>query len=218
MAKKIAIFSGKGGVGKSTLSAALAVAAGDATLIDCDPQASLSHWGDLRDSEPEVISLPPTRLKSKLPTISSKVIIVDTPGALVAGTIEALKMMDLILVVTPVDTFELAALNDTLNTAEVAQVPVALVVNRLHPQAKAESALELVNELGVPVCPVVIRERAVHRHLLIEGRTCMDHTHSAGVRSAMTELKAVWEWILAQLDADPSQTVQATGGSDGASA
>ena len=101
---KLAIFSGKGGVGKSTVSAIIAVTAGDSVLIDCDPQASLSHWGDLRESRPEVISLPPTRLKSKLPKLDHQYIIVDTPGALVSGTIDALKLMDLIVVVTPVDT------------------------------------------------------------------------------------------------------------------
>ena len=104
---KIAVFSGKGGVGKSTMSAILSVVAKDSILIDCDPQASLSHWGDLRDSDPEVISLPPTRLKSKIPKIDHKYVIVDTPGALVSGTIDALKLMDLILVVTPVDTLSL---------------------------------------------------------------------------------------------------------------
>lgn len=196
MTKKIAIFSGKGGVGKSTISAVLAVAAGDSVLIDCDPQASLSHWGDLRESSPEVISLPPTRLKTKLPKLKNEYVIVDTPGALVSGTIDALKLMDLIVVVTPVDTFELAALNDTLNTAEVAKRPIVMIVNRLHPQAKSESALEIVSELDIPVCPVVIRERAIHRHLLTEGKTCMDKSRD-GV--AAQELESVWSWLREQL-------------------
>lgn len=189
---KLAIFSGKGGVGKSTVSAILAVTAGNSVLIDCDPQASLSHWGDLREADPEVISLPPTRIKSKLPKLDHQYIIVDTPGALVSGTIDALKLMDLIVVVTPVDTFELAALNDTLNTAEVAKKPIVIVANRLHPQARADNALEVLSELDVPICPIVIRERAIHRHLLVEGRTCMDKS-SDGV--AATELKKVWSWL-----------------------
>lgn len=196
---KIAVFSGKGGVGKSTMSAILSVAAKDSILIDCDPQASLSHWGDLRDSDPEVISLPPTRLKSKLPKLDHKYVIVDTPGALVSGTIDALKLMDLILVVTPIDTFELAALNDTLNTAEVARKPIAMIVNRLHPQANAENALNMLSELGVPVCPIIIRERAIHRHLLTEGQTCFDKSSD---NKASQELKEVWSWIQKQLKAN----------------
>ena len=198
---KIAIFSGKGGVGKSTVSAVLAVAAGDSVLIDCDPQASLSHWGDLRESSPEVISLPPTRLKSKLPKLDNDYVIVDTPGALVSGTIDALKLMDLIVIVTPIDTFELAALNDTLNTAEVARKPIVIIVNRLHPQAKSSGALEVLSELDIPVCPTVIRERAIHRHLLMEGRTCMDKAPD-GV--AARELGLVWSWIQEQLSAHRS--------------
>jgi chromosome partitioning protein len=198
---KIAIFSGKGGVGKSTVSAILAVAAGDSVLIDCDPQASLSHWGDLRESAPEVISLPPTRLKSKLPQLDNDYVIVDTPGALVSGTIDALKLMDLIVIVTPIDTFELAALNDTLNTAEVARKPIVIIVNRLHPQAKSSGALEVLSELDIPVCPTVIRERAIHRHLLMEGRTCMDKAPD-GV--AARELGLVWSWIQEQLSAHRS--------------
>jgi chromosome partitioning protein len=196
LSNKIAVFSGKGGVGKSTISAILAVAAGDSVLIDCDPQASLSHWGDLRESSPEVISLPPTRIKSKLPKITNEYVIVDTPGALVSGTLDALKLMDLIVVVTPVDTFELAALNDTLNTAEVARKPIVIVVNRLHPQARSENALGILSELDIPVCPTIIRERAIHRHLLVEGSTCFDKA-SDGV--AARELGEVWSWIHNQL-------------------
>ena len=190
--KRIAIFSGKGGVGKSTLSAILAVAAQNSILIDCDPQASVSHWGDLRGGDPEVLSVPPTRLKKALTKLDHQYVLVDTPGALVSGTLDALKQMDLILIVSPTDTFELAALNDTLNTAEVAQVPIALLINRLHPQAKAESALEILSELELPVCPTVIRERALHKHALVDGKTCLDQD-SMGIASI--EINAVWQWI-----------------------
>ena len=201
--KRIAIFSGKGGVGKSTLSAILAVAAQNSVLIDCDPQASVSHWGDLRGGSPEVLSIPPTRLKKALTKLDHQYVLVDTPGALVSGTLDALKQMDLILIVSPTDTFELAALNDTLNTAEVAQVPIALLINRLHPQAKAESALALLSELELPVCPTVIRERALHKHALIDGKTCLDQD-SMGIASI--EINAVWQWIQDLLHTDLQTT------------
>jgi len=193
---KLAIFSGKGGVGKSTLSALIASAAGDSLLVDCDPQASVSYWGDLREEEPEVIAVPPTRLKAALKKRRERVVIVDTPGALVSGTIDALRQMDLIVIVTPVDTFELAALNDTLNTAELAQVPVVIVINRLHPQANAETARGILAELGVPVCPVVMRERAVHRHALADGATCLERQPFG---SAAGEVKLLWSWLWSQI-------------------
>lgn len=195
---KLAVFSGKGGVGKSTLSALLASAAGDSLLVDCDPQASVSYWGDLREEDPEVLAVPPTRIKAALKKRHERVVIVDTPGALVSGTIDALKQMDLIVVVTPVDTFELAALNDTLNTAELAQVPVVIVINRLHPQANAEAARATLSELGVPICPVVMRERAVHRHALADGSTCLERQPFG---NASGEVKRLWSWLWSQIPA-----------------
>ena len=52
----IVLASQKGGAGKTTLAAHLAVAAeaagdGPAVLIDTDPQGSLSAWWNVRDAE-----------------------------------------------------------------------------------------------------------------------------------------------------------------------
>ena len=51
----VALVSQKGGTGKTTLAAGLAVSgerAGLSTvLVDLDPQASAAKWGDLRDAE-----------------------------------------------------------------------------------------------------------------------------------------------------------------------
>jgi len=44
---KIVVFNGKGGVGKSTIAANLAVISG-ASLLDADPQATCCYWGDRR--------------------------------------------------------------------------------------------------------------------------------------------------------------------------
>ena len=50
--RTIAFLTQKGGTGKTTLTASLAVAAADAgervIAFDLDPQASLVHWGERR--------------------------------------------------------------------------------------------------------------------------------------------------------------------------
>ena len=84
----------------------------------------------------------------------------------------------------------------SVRSEDVTKKPIVIVANRLHPQARSENALELLSELDLPVCPIVIRERAIHRHLLVEGRTCMDKSPD-GV--AATELKKVWSWLNQQL-------------------
>ena len=57
----IVLASQKGGAGKTTLAAHLAVAAeaagdGPAVLIDTDPQGSLSAWWNVRVSETPVLA------------------------------------------------------------------------------------------------------------------------------------------------------------------
>jgi chromosome partitioning protein len=69
--KVISVVSQKGGVGKSTLSIHLATAAAikkkEAALIDLDPQASASKWGDSREAEtPAIISCQASRLEKVL--------------------------------------------------------------------------------------------------------------------------------------------------------
>src|SRR5688500_14721445 len=66
--KTLAVISQKGGVGKTTLATALAVAAGrdgkQVAVFDLDPQASATFWYDTREAEtPAVASVAPARLE-----------------------------------------------------------------------------------------------------------------------------------------------------------
>jgi chromosome partitioning protein len=71
--KTIAILSGKGGSGKSTIALHLAVAAElrgySVAVLDIDPQASAATWADSRSSDtPSVPSLQPSRIVKALET------------------------------------------------------------------------------------------------------------------------------------------------------
>ena len=62
----VAIIAQKGGTGKTTLAVSLAVAAEragrTAAIVDLDPQASASNWGDRREAaSPVVVSAQPAR-------------------------------------------------------------------------------------------------------------------------------------------------------------
>jgi chromosome partitioning protein len=86
--RTIAFINQKGGTGKSTLAACLAVAAKDAGeqvfLIDMDPQKSLLKWGHRRDDK----DLPVEAISAaKLPGVLSdlarghiSLVIIDTPA------------------------------------------------------------------------------------------------------------------------------------------
>lgn len=89
--KIIVLASQKGGAGKTTLAAHLAVAAekagdGPCVLIDTDPQASLAAWWNVRQDERP--SFAPTTLKElpgKLEALASAgyaYAFIDTPPAI----------------------------------------------------------------------------------------------------------------------------------------
>ena len=63
--RTVAILSEKGGVGKTTVTVHVGVAAHraglDVAIIDLDPQTSAADWADQRGegSKPEAVAIPP---------------------------------------------------------------------------------------------------------------------------------------------------------------
>ena len=87
----IVLASQKGGAGKTTLAAHLAVAAeaagdGPAVLIDTDPQGSLSAWWNVRKANsPKLAPMTIAELPEKLVLLAAAgygVAVIDTPPAI----------------------------------------------------------------------------------------------------------------------------------------
>src|SRR5262249_60223574 len=101
----IALINAKGGPGKSTLSASLAVAAAEAgesvIALDLDPQRSLAMWGDKRKADtPAVDQVDAGELPDILATLANRfsVAIIDTAGTAGTATNLAVQGADLCLV------------------------------------------------------------------------------------------------------------------------
>ena len=187
----IAVASGKGGVGKTTLAIALAQVSGW-TLLDADPQGSALGWAERRDvAVPTVTAAAAAMLAAQLQQHPRA--IVDLPGALVGDIAPALARVDLVLVPTTDGVLELDALPESVAIAlEVGARPV-VVLNRINPRGAVDALVAgLADALGVPVSPVVIRERASHRRALGLGRTALEIEPTS---PAATDIRALWAWL-----------------------
>ncbi|BAW97823.1 ParA, plasmid partitioning protein (plasmid) [[Synechococcus] sp. NIES-970] len=189
--KKIAIVSRKGGVGKSTLTMNLAVVAGQAIIIDTDPQASCADWGDRRDYEPpEVQTVPAGRVQVSLKRCQTDWLFVDTQPSAEASLIEIAQIADLCVVVLRPGQLELDALGATLAAIRAAQAKAVFCINQAHPQANL-SDLVVGLEQHYPVGPL-IRSRADFPASVAEGRAVTEWNPEG---KAAAEIQTYWSWL-----------------------
>ena len=199
--KTIVLVTQKGGSGKSTLCASLAVAAQEskkrACIIEIDKQSTLSQWAkDRGHRAPEVAQLTADQLAATLKRIAASgkydFIFIDTPGVDSPGTHEAIRLADLCLIPcrpTPVD---LRGIGPTLAAIHRLEKDFAFVLN----QTPARSYRVRDTEEGLKVLGVLAAARVVLRN---------DHQDAMGQGKGVTELnktgqaaaeiRQLWKWI-----------------------
>ena len=128
----IAVISQKGGAGKTTLAIHLASSAADdglvSLVVDTDPQATASRWGQWRGGrEPEVIDCgAPSLLGAKLrkaAELGAELAVIDTPPHADAMARQAAREADLILVPCRPKAFDLSAVETTAELVRASGKP-----------------------------------------------------------------------------------------------
>src|SRR5271166_6890332 len=174
--KVIVLASQKGGVGKTTLTGNLAVAAdlaedGPAVLIDTDPQGSLSAWWNAREAESPALA--PTALaglEDKLKALGSAgftYAVVDTPPAITDAIRAVVALADLVLIPVKPSPHDLRA---------VGRIGKAFCF--VLTQAKGNAlltvqAMAALSEHGV-VSPAVMHDRVDYASSMTDGRTVLE--------------------------------------------
>ena len=203
--KTIVFAASKGGVGKTTLCAALAAYAGANTkkkvaVIDLDPQGSLTAWWNLRDSEsPELIEATAGGLSETLEKADASgfaFIFVDTPPGQMK-TIEAgIKSADYVLVPCQPSPVDIAAIGDTIAVIEEEGKPFAFVMNRVIARTRiGEQAILLLANHG-KVAGMPIAQRTSFATAMIDGRSAPEVD---GGKHAEQEISALWKFVLSNL-------------------
>jgi chromosome partitioning protein len=213
--KVVSLQSQKGGAGKTLLAVSLAVAAEieglSAVVIDLDPQASASAWGDIRQSErPAIAAIPPARLAHALQAArdaAADIVFVDTAPHAGADALTAARAADLMLVPCRPALFDLLAIAATADIARLAGKPAFAVLNAAPPGASRliEDAVRAISDHGLPVAPVVISQRAAFAHALTGGLSAQERAPDG---AAASEIRALYDWIAATLAAAQRESVK----------
>jgi chromosome partitioning protein len=206
----IVVASQKGGVGKTTVAAHLAVQAsmagqGPAVLVDTDPQGSLSEWWDARKDEyqrnEDTLALATARLDdlparlAELRRNGAAVAIIDTPPAITTSIKRVIEIADFVVVPARPSPHDLRAIAATVSLTRGAAKPFLFVVNGATPRANITAqAVAALSEHG-QVAPVILYQRTDFAASMIDGRTVME-TGAAG-RSAQ-EIAELWKCVSAQ--------------------
>jgi chromosome partitioning protein len=201
--KKIALIAQKGGVGKTTVAVNLGVASGPKTaLFDLDPQESAVIWADRRKAEfPHVEFLTERRLPDGLAAAEKQgftLAIIDTPPAAGPQAFTAAQAADLVLVPCRPSLVDLDAIRRTAQLIKSAGITAYVIFNAAPPGATTllEDARAIVEETGLAVSPVILRERSAYRGAWPMGKGVTE-TEPQG--KAAGEIAVLKKWVFEQL-------------------
>lgn len=203
--KTIVLASQKGGAGKTTLAAHLAVAieaAGDgpAVLIDTDPQGSLSAWWNSREAEtptlaPATIAELPAKLQA-LAEAGFVFAVIDTPPAITASIRAVLSTADLVLIPARPSPHDLRAVGSTVDLAHEADRPFVFAVTQAKANARLTTqAVAALSQHGA-VAGAIVHDRVDYASSMIDGRTVMEADPKGRSASEMGEL---WSFVKARM-------------------
>jgi chromosome partitioning protein len=155
VAKIITVAQQKGGAGKTTMTAHLAVAWAASgkrrvAVVDIDPQGSLSQWYKVRESRLgenatglTFATISGWRVRSELDRLkyTHDIILIDSPPHTDAEARTAIRAADLVVIPLQPSPMDVWATSATITICKQERVPVKMVLNRVHPQAKLTEAV-----------------------------------------------------------------------------
>ncbi|MBX9588839.1 MAG: ParA family protein [Hyphomonadaceae bacterium] len=200
----IVLAASKGGSGKTSLTASLAVRAmkdgARVALVDAEPQKSLTLWWSLRGKPGNpflhAYSGDPVEDADALKAEGYQWIFIDTVPAMVEHIERAIEAADLVIIPTRVSAFDLVAARAVVGFCKLHGEPFAFVLNATDPKWKKgiQSAIAMLKKLG-PVVPKSIRHRTVYASAITAGKTGPEARDTKEAKGAADEIGAVWTTI-----------------------
>ena len=141
----IVLAAQKGGSNKSTICLNLAVEAarqgdGPVTLVDLDPQASLTKWWNRRAAEePALAEVDLAALEAHFQTLAgngTKLLIVDTPGVISSHVRAAIRLATLVLIPSRASIFDVETLYEFCDLVDGEKRPMMFIPSSIKPRTR----------------------------------------------------------------------------------
>ncbi len=182
--KIITVAQQKGGAGKSTIAANLAIAfekkGKKVAIIDIDPQESLTEWYSIREDTfgedntgIEFVTVSGWRLHNEIEDLANNVdvIIIDSPPHTQTETKTAIRAADLVIIPVQPSPADIWATKDTIDIVTAERIPHRVVLNRVIPNTNIlkDSEQKLPNLLDTRIC-----NRVAFASAMLEGKSVLE--------------------------------------------
>ena len=212
----IVVNSQKGGSGKTTLCAHLAVQAeragdGPVYLIDTDPQGTLSTWHEHRVAEvPQRVEVPPGGMAASLALLKQRhanFCFIDTAPTRTDENVAIFRLADLVLVPIRPSPSDLWAASATVALLKDAGIPFLFVLTQAKTNASITAQAAAALSHHGRVAETLIADRVPYAAAMTDGRTALELSPRG---PAAIETAALWTNIKACLHAGMQQTKKVT--------
>jgi chromosome partitioning protein len=199
MTKIITIAQQKGGSGKTTLAANLAVSFSlnrnlKTTILDADPQGSLGKWFIQRESK---LSLWGVQYESNSLKDKTDMIIIDTPPKLDADGRPAIQIADLILIPVSPSQVDFWATESIIDLAQREKKKILVVINRANAKSRLlNEAKQFISKMKVDQSNTIIGNRQIFISSMGLGLSAIEKQKSG---KGSTEISSLTSEVLSLL-------------------
>lgn len=213
--KTIVVNSQKGGSGKTTICAHLAVEAerakdGPVFVIDTDPQGTLSAWHEQREAElPQRAEVLLADLAAGLATLRKQGVaycFIDTAPTRTDETAALFRLADLVLIPIRPSPADLWAAGATVALLNEAKVPFEFILTQAKTNASITAQAAAVLSHSGAIAETFIADRVPYAAAMTNGRTAPELSPKG---PAATEIASLWKNIKARLHGTVKQPKEA---------
>lgn len=208
MAGKIfTVAQQKGGAGKTTLAAHLAVAWSEAghrvATLDIDPQGSLTRWYQAREAALgdrtglTHVQITGWRTQREVERLAREfdLVVIDSPPHAETEARIAVRAAWMVIIPVQPSPMDLWATEPTLTLARQEKVPAMLVLNRVPPRAKlADELVDRIRQLATPpdigIALTQLGNRTAYAGAMMEGRGATETAARTRAAEEIAELAA----------------------------